>query len=293
MLDVRVLAYVSPLAEQVLDDITPSVLVQNFANEDAIITGTIRIYRRSTDQRVYTSELATTTLNHGTYATIPALTAWSPGAPADDDYYVLADILATSFLPGPPIRSTLGAWTFDIKPGPMGPAPAAHASTHELGGMDELDVSGLTGLLHDLADPDAHTSSLPPGQLIQADANGLPVDATNTDAEVADVVSASTPQTLTDQAAIDWDLAAGGAAEVTLGGNRTLNAPSNMVAGQRYRLKVIQDGTGTRLITWNAIYRFPGGVHPCLTAAVNCIDLLIFDCDGTYMDCVSMVNAVS
>jgi hypothetical protein len=155
MLDVRVLAYVSPLAEQVLDDLTPSVLVQNFADEDAIITGTIRIYRRSTDQRVYTSELATTTLNHGTYATIPALTAWSPGAPADD-YYCLADILATSFLPGPPIRSTLGAWTFAIKPGPMGPAPAAHAATHELGGMDEVDLTDLQGILAEPQTPTTH-----------------------------------------------------------------------------------------------------------------------------------------
>jgi hypothetical protein len=66
-----------------------------------------------------------------------------------------------------------------------------------------------------------------------------------------------------------------------------------MVSGARYRLKVIQDGTGTRLLTWNAIYRFPGGVHPCLSAAVNNIDILTFDCDGTYMDCTGMVSALS
>jgi hypothetical protein len=157
--------------------------------------------------------------------------------------------------------------------------------------MDEIDATGLTGLQHAIDDPAAHTSSIPPGDLMQADANGLPVPATNTDTEVADTVRQSSPQTLTDQAAIDWDLALGGAAQVTLGGDRTLNAPTNMVDGARYRLKVSQDGTGTRLLTWNAIYRFPGGVHPCLSAAANCIDILIFDCDGTYMDCVGMVNA--
>jgi FlaG/FlaF family flagellin (archaellin) len=146
---------------------------------------------------------------------------------------------------------------------------------------------------HAITDTVDHTSGATPGQILQADANGLPVDATNTDADVAATVLESKPQTLADQANIDWDLTLGGAAQVTLGGDRTLNAPTNMVNGARYRLKVIQDGTGTRLLTWNAIYRFPGGVDPCLTAAINCIDILIFDCDGTHMDCVSMVNALA
>jgi len=198
MLDVRVLAYVVPLAEQVLDDLTPVIQVKNYADEDATITGLIRIYRKSTDTLEYSSELATTILAHGATANIAALSAWSPGAPADDDYFILANILATSFLPGPPIRATLGAWTFDIKPGPMGPAPAAHHTTHELGGMDEIDLTGMSGELadnqpakvHDIAGA-KHTSAATPGLILQADASGLPVDATNTDAEVAAAVTAS------------------------------------------------------------------------------------------------------
>jgi len=145
MLDVRVRRYVSPLAEQVLDDITPAIEVRNYADEDATITGHVRIYRKSTDSLEYTSELAETELEHGTTATIPALSAWSPGAPADDDYFILADIVATSYLPGPPLPAVLGAFTFDIKPGPMGPAPAGHHATHENGGMDEVDCTGLVG----------------------------------------------------------------------------------------------------------------------------------------------------
>jgi len=226
MLDVRVLAYVVPLAEQVLDDITPVIQVKNFADEDATITGLIRIYRKSTDTLEYSSELATTILAHGATANIAALSAWSPGAPADDDYFILANILATSFLPGPAIRATLGAWTFDIKPGPMGPAPAAHHTTHELGGMDEIDLTGMSGLLADAQTPTnhvtthedggadplnvnglhgeladdqpalahdiagaRHTSTATPSQILQADATGLPVDATNSDADVADAVA--------------------------------------------------------------------------------------------------------
>jgi hypothetical protein len=145
MLDVRIRRYVSPLAEQVLDDITPSIEVRNYADEDATITGIVRIYRKSTDSLEYTSELAETELTHGTTATISALSAWSPGAPADDDYFILADIVATSYLPGPPLAAVLGAFTFDVKPGPMGPAPAGHHATHESGGMDEVDCTGLVG----------------------------------------------------------------------------------------------------------------------------------------------------
>jgi hypothetical protein len=303
MLDVRPTAYVVPLAEQVLNDITPVVQVLSSGGEAAKVTGLIRIYRKSTDQLLFTSTLAVTLVPGLATVNIAALSAWSPPAPADDDYFILCDLLADSVSepcsPGS-MRAALGAFTFDVKPGPMGPAPAAHGGTHEDGGMDEVDVTALSGeladdqpaLAHDIAGA-RHTSTASPGQVLQADANGLPVDATNTDTQVADVVKQTTPQSLADGAAIDWDLALGGAAQVTLGGDRTLNAPSNMVDGARYRLKVIQDGTGTRLLTWNAAYRFPGGVDPCLSAAINCFDILIFDCDGTHCDCVGMVNALA
>jgi len=111
--------------------------------------------------------------------------------------------------------------------------------------------------------------------------------------QLTSIITSATPQTLTDQAAIDWNLASGGAAKVTLGGDRTLNEASNKVNGAHYSLRIIQDGTGTRLLTWHATYRFPGGVEPALSAAANNIDILLFVSDGTYMDCVGMVSAVA
>lgn len=330
MLDVRPLYYVSPLTEQEIGPITPVIRLRNLADEDATVTGLFRIYRDSTGLLEYSSDLAVTPLAHGTSADIPALTPFSPGAVADDDYFVICELEYRSIQTGNVTRGNLGPFYFDTKAPPMGPVPAGHHPTHENAGMDEIDLAGMSGLLADPQTPETHagthedgqadevnvaglhgeladdqpalahdiagarhTSTATPAQLLQADANGLPVDASNTDAEVTNVVLQTKPQTLTDQANIDWDLALGGAAQVTLGGNRTLNAPTNMVNGARYRLKVIQDGTGTRLITWNAVYRFPGGVDPCLTAAINCIDILVFDCDGTHMDCVGMVNALA
>jgi len=86
---------------------------------------------------------------------------------------VKADIVATSYLPGPPTHDSLGAWYFDIKTPPMGEAPAGHAVTHELGGSDPVDVTGLDG------NPDPHAASHADGgsdELSHGDLEGLADD---------------------------------------------------------------------------------------------------------------------
>ena len=153
MLDVKITGYVVPLAEQPQASLTPVISVENVADEAAVITGLIRIYRESTGLMIYSSELAVTQLEHHSTTNIAALTPFDPPAPADDDYFIKADITATSYLPGPPTHDSLGAWYFDIKTPPMGEAPAGHAVTHELGGSDPVDVTGLDG------NPDPHAAS--------------------------------------------------------------------------------------------------------------------------------------
>lgn len=65
------------------------------------------------------------------------------------------------------------------------------------------------------------------------------------------------PVTLTDAATISWDMSTGMNFTVTLGGNRTLDAPTGETAGQSGLLFVVQDGTGSRTVTWDASYKFP------------------------------------
>lgn len=67
-----------------------------------------------------------------------------------------------------------------------------------------------------------------------------------------------TEQTLTDGATINWNLDSGPNAKVTLGGNRTLANPTQENLGQHGTLRVIQDGTGGRTLTWGAAYKFTG-----------------------------------
>jgi hypothetical protein len=88
-------------------------------------------------------------------------------------------------------------------------------------------------------------------------------------------------QTLTDAATITWDVTTGHNAQVTLGGNRTLAAPTNLIAGQVYTLQVVQDGTGSRTLTWNAVFKWPGGTAPTLSTGAGKRDVFVFVTDGT------------
>lgn len=89
-------------------------------------------------------------------------------------------------------------------------------------------------------------------------------------------------QTLTDGATISWDVSTKSVAKVTLGGNRTISAPSNALnAGQFVSLLVIQDGTGSRTLTWNAVYEFASDTAPTLTTTGGKGDLFVFRYNGT------------
>ena len=88
---------------------------------------------------------------------------------------------------------------------------------------------------------------------------------------------------LSDGASISWDASANQVAKVTLAGNRTLAAPTNLVDGATYILRVIQDATGNRTLAYNSVFKFPGGAAPTLSTAANAIDILTFISDGTNM----------
>jgi hypothetical protein len=88
--------------------------------------------------------------------------------------------------------------------------------------------------------------------------------------------------TLTDGATITWNVIDSPVAKVTLAGNRTLSAPSGTtpIAGQFISLLIIQDGTGGRTITWNAVYEFAADTAPTLTATASLGDLFTFRYNG-------------
>ena len=78
--------------------------------------------------------------------------------------------------------------------------------------------------------------------------------------------------TLTDAASISVDFDTAQNFTVTLGGNRTLENPSNIDPGQTGSIFVAQDGTGGRTLSFGTYWNFAGGTPPTLSTAVSAID---------------------
>ena len=90
-----------------------------------------------------------------------------------------------------------------------------------------------------------------------------------------------TESTLTDQATVTWDASTQDVCKLTLGGNRTLAAPTNSTTGQFISILVIQDGTGSRTLTFNAVYEFASDTAPTLTTTANLGDVFVFRYNGS------------
>lgn len=90
------------------------------------------------------------------------------------------------------------------------------------------------------------------------------------------VWSAAASAALTDAATIAVDMSAGFNFTVTLGGNRTLGAPTNQKVGQSGFIRIAQDGTGSRTLAFNSAWKFASGTAPSLTTTANKVDTLFY-----------------
>ena len=82
--------------------------------------------------------------------------------------------------------------------------------------------------------------------------------------------------TLTDGATITPDFALNNSFTVTLGGNRTLANPTNLVAGQSGVIIINQDGTGGRTLAYGTYWDFSGGTAPTLTTTASAVDMIAY-----------------
>lgn len=84
----------------------------------------------------------------------------------------------------------------------------------------------------------------------------------------------------TDASTVTFDMFVANLHQVTLGGNRTL-ALANVTIGQKFMVRLVQDGTGTRTVTWFTTIKWAAGTAPTLTTAINKADWFGFVCTGT------------
>ena len=82
----------------------------------------------------------------------------------------------------------------------------------------------------------------------------------------------------TDGATITFNMATSNVHNVVLAGNRTL-AVSNVAVGQIFTIRLTQDATGSRTVTWFTTIKWAeGGTAPTLTTTANKADTFIFIC---------------
>ena len=105
-------------------------------------------------------------------------------------------------------------------------------------------------------------------------------DVTNNAAVWNRVQMAAGLGTITDGATVTVDADDESTQKVTLGGNRTI-AFDNFVTGQRVCLRLTQDGTGSRTVTWpssGVTINWSGGSAPTLTTTASKADWIVLIC---------------
>jgi hypothetical protein len=168
-------------------------------------------------------------------------------------------------------------------------------AVYRAGGTDVPLVDGGTGA--SLVDPNADrimfwddsagaVTWLTPSTGLSISTTNIAVDAATT-AQIRDNTAdkvlltddtwaAADYVALTDAATVAVDLATGINFSLTIGGNRTLGAPSNTKNGQAGEIIITQDGTGSRTLAYHANWKFAGGTDPTLSTVAGTIDVLSY-----------------
>lgn len=92
---------------------------------------------------------------------------------------------------------------------------------------------------------------------------------------VKNTIDAQALFALSDSTTIEANLALGYNFSVTLGGNRTLNNPTNAIPGKSGIIIVKQDATGSRTLSFAANWVFQRGV-PTMSTAANEVDIIAY-----------------
>lgn len=142
------------------------------------------------------------------------------------------------------------------------------------GGLDNANIANAAGIAYSKLDLE--------GAVQASDLNFTPATLTGTEELTNKTLVKPTmkaavhPMTVNlDGATVTFSMAESNHHIVTLGGNRTL-AVSNDSNGQAFIIHLLQDGTGSRTVTWWSGIKWAGGDAPTLTTTASKIDTFGF-----------------
>lgn len=152
--DVGVIGLSSPPSSAVVTSYRPAVSVRNNGIHDAIASGYLRIY--AAGLLVFETEVYSGTLSPGSTGTADAIDYWTPPA---EGTYIIQGYVSTP-LDQVEHNNNLAPVTVIVsgEEPPEPPTVPLHASQHEEGGSDPINVDGLPGVLKDHQLPSAHAA---------------------------------------------------------------------------------------------------------------------------------------
>lgn len=101
--------------------------------------------------------------------------------------------------------------------------------------------------------------------------NGVAVEASATQAysKYVSIAVASS--------AVSIDFSTGNNFTTTLDGNVSISNPTNKQPGQSGIIYVVQDGTGSRTVSFGTDWKFPDGTTPTFSTSANAVDALVYN----------------
>ncbi len=82
-------------------------------------------------------------------------------------------------------------------------------------------------------------------------------------------------RTITDAATLVAPAALAGIFDITIAASRIMGLPTNLIGdGQMIIFRITQGGSGSNLITWNAVFDFGAAGAPVLSTAVGSVDII-------------------
>lgn len=159
-------------------------------------------------------------------------------------------------------------------------SPKVGTAINDTNGNEIIKTPATSSAVNEITITNAATGNAPTISATGGDTNidltlvGKGTGKVRTDARYGTITSD------TDGSTVTFDMATSNLHTVTLGGNRTL-AVSNVAVGQTFILRLVQDGTGSRTVTWFSTLKWAGGVAPTLTTTANKTDVVGFLCTSS------------